>query len=61
MKQSAFRLDPVDFELLDDVVERQLLGVGNRSDALRYILRQYAKAPADYDRLVGLPLPDRKG
>ena len=41
MKQTAFRLDQMDYEVLDDVVKHQLLGVGNRSDALRYIIRQH--------------------
>ena len=60
MEQTAFRLALEDFELLDDVVEHQFLGVGNRSDALRYILRQYAKAQAGYDQLVVQPVPDRQ-
>lgn len=58
--QTAFRLDHEDYELLDDVVEFQLLDAGTRSDALRYILRQYAKKQAGYDQLVHLPLPERK-
>lgn len=58
--QTAFRLEQMDFELLDDVVKHQLRGVGTRSDALRYILRQYAKAQAGYDQLVSEPVPSRR-
>jgi len=59
MRQSAFRLDEYDFNLLDDVVQHALLGVGDRSTALRFILRQYAKNAARYNALAGCPLPDR--
>jgi hypothetical protein len=59
MQQTAFRLDVIDFDLLDDVVQHQLLGVGDRSTALRFILRQYAKDAARYNALVGCRLPER--
>jgi hypothetical protein len=41
LKQTAFRLDPEDFEILDEVKRRT--GLAARSDALRYVLRQYAQ------------------
>jgi len=41
MKQTAFRLDEVDFRILDEV--QQLLGASSRTDALRFILRSYAR------------------
>ena len=60
MRQTAFRLEECDFELLDDVAQYELLGVGNRSDALRYVLRQYAKDAAGYAQLAMMPLPERE-
>ncbi len=41
MTQTAFRLDEDDFAILDEVKRRT--GFGSRSDALRYVLRQYAQ------------------
>ena len=41
LKQTAFRLDPEDFEILDEIKRRT--GLAARSDALRYVLRQYAQ------------------
>jgi hypothetical protein len=41
LKQTAFRLDAEDFEILDAVKRRT--GLAARSDALRYVLRQYAQ------------------
>lgn len=41
MIQTAFRLDDEDIAILDEV--KRLTGFSARSDALRYILRQYAQ------------------
>jgi hypothetical protein len=41
MTQTAFRLDDDDFAILDEVKRRT--GLAARSDALRYVLRQYAQ------------------
>lgn len=41
LKQTAFRLDEEDFVILD-AIKRQM-GLAARSDALRYVLRQYAR------------------
>lgn len=41
MTQTAVRLDDVDFAILDEVKRRT--GLAARSDALRYVLRQYAQ------------------
>jgi metal-responsive CopG/Arc/MetJ family transcriptional regulator len=41
MTQTAFRLDDEDFAILDDVKRRT--GLSSRSDAMRYVLRQYAQ------------------
>ncbi len=41
MTQTAFRLVPQDFQILDEV--RKRMGFSARSTAVRYILRQYAK------------------
>jgi metal-responsive CopG/Arc/MetJ family transcriptional regulator len=42
IKQTAFRFSAEDLELLDAVTKHA--GVNNRSDALRVILRYYARA-----------------
>lgn len=41
LKQTAFRLDGEDFDILDEIKRRT--GLAARSDALRYVLRQYAQ------------------
>jgi hypothetical protein len=41
LTQTAFRLDQEDFDILDEVKRRT--GLAARSDALRYVLRQYAQ------------------
>ena len=41
LKQTAFRLDAEDFAILDAV--KKQMGFAARSDALRYVLRQYAR------------------
>lgn len=41
LKQTAFRLDPEDFEILDAI--KHQMGFAARSDALRYVLRLYAR------------------
>jgi hypothetical protein len=39
--QTAFRLEDLDFAILDAVKQR--MGFVARSDALRYVLREYAR------------------
>ena len=41
LKQTAFRLDPEDFAILEAV--KRHMGFAARSDALRYVLRDYAR------------------
>lgn len=41
LRQTAIRLDDQDYALLDEVQRRT--GLSSRSDALRYVLRQYAQ------------------
>lgn len=41
LTQTAFRLDDEDFAILDEVKLR--MGFAARSDALRFVLRQYAQ------------------
>jgi hypothetical protein len=42
VKQTAFRFTAEDLALLDAI--RQHTGVGNRTDALRAVIRNYARA-----------------
>lgn len=41
MKQTAFRLNDLDIQILDDAVKKY--GLTNRTEALRYILREHRK------------------
>lgn len=41
MKQTAFRLNDLDIQILDETVKKY--GLTNRTEALRYILREHKK------------------
>jgi hypothetical protein len=60
MKQTAFRLTAEDEALLDEAKRRS--GMLSRADALRYVLRFWAKhAEVDVDALMASkPKPNRR-
>lgn len=50
MKQTAFRLNDVDIQILDSAVKKY--GLTNRTEALRYILREHQKRQAAPKRVM---------